>query len=195
VHAPVAASIDVRSTSQLGRFPAGRPLHADQITEYHAARLLLVVHLCGTKNRIKGLTKLAKLDFFVRYPSFFAYAKAQLEGSNEVPAATAAGDGAMIRHHYGPWDPRYYQILAYLEGRELLDVGREKNAYVFSLSPKGAELASALARDPAYLDVASQMRQVKSVLGPKSGDALKKLVYSLFDEEVARLRMGTVIQP
>ncbi len=63
-------------TASLHCYPAGLPLTADQITEFHAARLMLLLHLCGVKNRIEGLTKLAKLDFFVRYPAFFLRAAA-----------------------------------------------------------------------------------------------------------------------
>ena len=45
---------------------AGLPLLADDVLEFHAARLLLLFRVCGTKDRIDGLTKMAKLDFFVR---------------------------------------------------------------------------------------------------------------------------------
>jgi hypothetical protein len=59
----------------MGNAPVSLPLSADNIVEFHAARILLLISLCGTSNRIDGLTKMAKLDFFVRYPNFFAVAK------------------------------------------------------------------------------------------------------------------------
>lgn len=94
------------SLNALGSYPAGRPLNADQITEFHAARILLLLYLCGKRNRIEGLTKLAKLDFFVRYPDFYQRAKAHVE--KEAPVMTTGEvDSAMVRHHYGPLpDPR-----------------------------------------------------------------------------------------
>ena len=61
----------MRSFAQLGAVPAGEPLPADDIAELHAGRLLMLMRYCGTGNRIDGLTKLAKLDFFVRYPDAF----------------------------------------------------------------------------------------------------------------------------
>lgn len=184
----------MNATTSLDHYPAGLPLTADQITEFHAARILLLFHLCGVKNRLVGLTKLAKLDFFVRYPDFFQRAARHLEGKDE-PTGVTAVESAMVRHHYGPWDARYYQILAYLEGRELIAVERDDKAFVFSLTDAGLALARRLAGDPAYRDLGTHMKAVKKLLGGKSGDVLKKLVYELFDEEVAKLPLGQVIHP
>jgi len=52
--------------------PISLPLAADDILEFHAARLLLLLEICGTAGRIDGLTKMAKLDFFKRYLDFLA---------------------------------------------------------------------------------------------------------------------------
>ena len=188
------------ATTALDRYPAGLPLTADQITEFHAARLLLLVYLCGTKDqasglyRIVGLTKLAKLDFFVRYPEFFLRAAVYL-GKRAEPTAVGSIESAMTRHHYGPWDARYYQLLAYLEGRELLVVDREAATVIFSLTNEGLGFAKRLSNDPTCRDIGTHMKAVKKVLGLKSGDVLKKLVYELFDQEVTKLPLGHVIQP
>jgi hypothetical protein len=182
----------VKLASELARYPAGRALNADQVVEYHAARLLLLLLLCGTKNGIHGLTKLAKLDFFVRYPTFFDRASSELDES--VRAGTDMNDSAMIRHHYGPWDPRYYQVLAYLEGRELITVEKEKKAFIFALTETGTQLARQLASAVAFTDMVRHMKAVRAVFGGKSGDWLKKLVYRVFDEEVAQLSRGQIIR-
>jgi hypothetical protein len=65
----------MKSLHHLGNQSLGLPLSADSVVEFHAARLLLLLNLCGTAGRIDGLTKLAKLDFFVRYPDFYAVAR------------------------------------------------------------------------------------------------------------------------
>jgi hypothetical protein len=93
-------------------------------------------------------------------------------------------DSAMVRHHYGPWDPRYYQVLAYLEGRELITVEKEKKTFIFGLTDAGAQLARELASAPAYSDLVLHMRKVRGLFGGKSGDWLKKLVYRVFDNGV-----------
>lgn len=189
----------MNSTASLHSYPAGRPLTADQITEFHAARLILLIHLCGTKDKvtgrpkIEGLTKLAKLDFFVRYPSFFQFAKAHVKSENVVNTTSNIVDSEMVRHHYGPWDPRYYQLLAYLESRELITVEKQNQAFVFSLTEIGLELAKLFVNEKSFQGLCDQMLEVKKLFGSKSGDALKKMVYSLFDQQIAKLPLGQVI--
>lgn len=190
----MTAAPTMTATNCLDRYPAGVPITADQITEFHAARILLLFHLCGKRNRITGLTKLAKLDFFVRYPEFFRRAVSHLDKQVE-PTPVASVESAMVRHHYGPWDARYYQLLAFLEGRELIAVERDDKAFLFTLTHDGLVLAKRLAVDPSYQALGAHMKAVKTLLGNKSGDVIKRLVYELFDEEVAKLPLGQVIQP
>jgi hypothetical protein len=60
----------MKSLNRLGARSVSLPLSADDIVEFHAARLLLLLSVCGVAGRIDGLTKMAKLDFFARYPDF-----------------------------------------------------------------------------------------------------------------------------
>jgi hypothetical protein len=189
----------VRSLNHLGGRPVSLPLSADDIVEFHAARLLLLLDLCGTAGRIDGLTKLAKLDFFVRYPDFFAFARAAGDADAGPAAQPHAGrddtvESAMVRHHYGPWDKRYYHVLANLEAKRLIDVSKHGNAYRIALSDLGRERARALAARSSFRPLAERMREVKKVFGSRSGSSLKGLVYRLFEEEVGRRPLGEVIQ-
>lgn len=95
----------MKSLKNLARQPAALPLVADDVLEFHAARLLLLFRICGTKDRISGLTKMAKLDFFVRYPQFFERLRAHIH--NTAPVVSRSVESSMVRHHYGPWDKRY----------------------------------------------------------------------------------------
>lgn len=49
------------------RRPA-KTLLAEESIELHAARLLLLLNYAGVKGKIVSRTKIAKMDFFVRYP-------------------------------------------------------------------------------------------------------------------------------
>ena len=171
--------------------PAALPIMADDLVEYHAARLLLLFRVCGKKDRIEGLTKLAKLDFFVRYPEFFEQVCHHLGLTPAVSVRTR--ESGMVRFHYGPWDKRYYQVLAYLEGRELVCVSKEGSTFVFRLTPKGVQLADHLRKASAFDDLVAQMKAVKKVLGPKSGSAIKNLIYKVFDKEVGAKALGEAI--
>lgn len=171
--------------------PSSLPLAADDITELHAARLLLLLNHCGSSNKISGLTKLAKLDFFVRYPNFFERIAEHL--NETVLAATKETESVMVRHHYGPWDKRYYQILAFLEARELMTVSKHGNSFNFELTQLGSEKAKILTKSDSYASIVEQMKVVRKLLGRKTGTQLKELVYAVFDAEVKHRKLGELI--
>jgi hypothetical protein len=182
----------MRSIKKLGTQPASLPVLADDITEFHAARLLLLLKLCGTKGRIDGLTKMAKLDFFVRYPRFFAEACEEL---GQIPESTPLPvESAMVRYRYGPWDRRYYHVLSFLEGARLIAVSRIGKTFRLELTDQGTTAAAQLEKSASFSDLASQMRQVKKVLGAKSGSTLKKIIYKTFSNEVTNREHGEVIE-
>lgn len=182
----------MKSVRALGRISRSLPLSADDITELHAARLLLLFHHCGFGEKIDGLTKLAKLDFFVRYPSFFERASKHL--GKAIATANEQTESPMVRHHYGPWDKRYYQVLAFLESRGLITVKKHGNAYEFALSALGKEKSDLLSKSKPFSPLVEQMKEVRKLLGRKNGNQLKNIVYEIFDEEVTQRKLGELIK-
>lgn len=182
----------MKSLKNINDAPAGLPLAADDLLEFHAARLLLLFKVCGIAGRIDGLTKMAKLDFFVRYPQFFNEACKALGLPAEAVAATV--ESSMIRFHYGPWDDRYYHVLAYLEATGLLEVSKVKNAFTLKLTDQGQSAANQLAGEPSYATLVEQMKRVKKSLGSKAGSSLKKLIYTVFEKEVGQRPFGETIE-
>lgn len=182
----------MKSASRLAHEPAGFPVLADDVLEFHAARLLLLLKHAGIGNKIDGLTKLAKLDFFVRYPQFF---EAVCRKMGKVVEAPKIGvESSMVRFHYGPWDKRYYHVLSYLEAKGLMEVDSEGSKFVFRLTATGKKIATALDQSGNFTDLIAQMKAVKDVLGNKAGSTLKDLIYQTFDAEVASLDMDEVIE-
>lgn len=185
----------MKSLKNLGDQPASVTLVADDVLEFHALRILLLMRVCGTANRIDGLTKMAKLDFFVRYPEFFAKVAAYLlEQSGSGTTSTAPVESSMVRFHYGPWDRRYYHVLSYLESKNLITVGRENKMYQLRLTDLGSAIAGRAEKGEAFGPVVDHMKQVKKLLGSKAGSTLKDLVYEVFGEEVGGRAMGEVIE-
>jgi hypothetical protein len=182
----------MKTITELSGIPVGVSLLADDIIEFHAARLLLLIGLCGVGNRIDGLTKLAKLDFFVRYPDFFD--KACNIVGEQTQSALDLIESSMVRHHYGPWDHRYYEILGYLRSRGLIQITKDGSTYKFNLTPLGKQRMKQLEKDPAYGQMSEQMRRVKLAFGKKAGSALKNLIYKIFQQEVAQKSLGEVIE-
>jgi DNA-binding PadR family transcriptional regulator len=100
----------------------------------------------------------------------------------------------MIRFHYGPWDDRYYHVLAFLESTGLLEVTKVKNAFILALTDKGKFAAKQLADEPEYSTLVEQMKRVKKVLGSRAGSSLKKLIYTVFEKEVGQRNLGETIE-
>lgn len=177
---------------ELGDAPISSPLPAESVFELHAARLILLIKHCGVSERIDGLTKLAKLDFFVRYPEFFGKAASTL--GSEVEAASRSSDSSMVRYRYGPWDNRYYHLLSYLESTGLVSIERLGRLYRLSLTSAGSELARKISDDSCYASLIQHMKDVKKTMGSKSGTTLKKLIYEVFESEVGDRSLGEVIE-
>ena len=97
------------------RTPQPAPFGDDGI-ESHAARLMfLLKHGVRGKDRsIAGRLKVAKMDFFLRYPAYLKRA-ATIKGidHSQIPQEIRP-ESRMIRYKYGPWDAKYYDVFAYL---------------------------------------------------------------------------------
>ena len=99
----------------------------------------------------------------------------------------------MVRHHYGPWDKRYYHLLSYLEARQLISVRPSSRSYRISLTSLGKSTAKKLLGVKAFQELLEHMREVNQKFGKKTGNELKNLIYETFDQEVADEQLGRVI--
>jgi hypothetical protein len=141
---------------------------------YHEARILLLITQFTTpKSGLAGLTKLAKLDFLLRYPAMLE--RLLPAGEASWPAGTAptpperhAVESRMTRYKYGPWDQRYYSARA-----------------EFRATPQGAAAAASLAATPEWAVVDNRIRLLKRQFN-KSGSALKNLIYDRLPDAVDR---------
>ncbi len=187
----------MKSIKNIGRTAAGLSVTSDEIIEFHAARLLLLISICGNKSNdsdvhaIEGLTKLAKLDFFIRYPSFFNRIAEYLQ--KDVQIESEEVETKMIRFHYGPWDKRYYQVLPFLEARGIIKIEKNNKQYIFSLTNLGEDLAKQLKKNKAYGDVVGKMKVVGKTFRNMSGSRLKDMIYEVFKSEVTNKNLDEII--
>ena len=100
----------------------------------------------------------------------------------------------MVRHHYGPWDKRYYHVLAHLEARRLITVAKEGSSYRIALTELGSDRAKSLMDRPSFDPLVKRMQEIKKTFRNRTGSSLKNLIYELFDQEVGRRPMGQVIR-
>lgn len=177
--------------------PLYRTFDPDDLLDFHAARLLVLLEICGAgdrSRRIDGRTKLAKLDFFLRYPRFLreAHSTLGIDEASSVPETEL--EAPMIRYRYGPWDPKYRDYLAFLEARGLLRVvGSDVDGY--SLTALGRRTASDLIENAAFAPLVLRARSMIGNLAGWNGTQLKNFIYERFAREVGDLQFHEVIDP
>jgi hypothetical protein len=158
----------------------------------HSARVMILLRHFGptSEKQLLGLTKLAKLDFLLRYPLF---TERLLErrgepwalGTEPSDSERLAVETRMIRYKYGPWDNRYYPILGALLGLGLAQVSKSGRSFEMNLTPEGAELAAELAREPEWAPLDERALFLKQRFD-FTGSKLKNLIYQELPEVIDR---------
>ncbi|MDV8015551.1 hypothetical protein R4P70_29965 [Rhodococcus sp. IEGM 1241] len=159
---------------------------------YHQARVLLLIsHFTTAKKGVAGLTKLAKLDFLLRYPAMLerllpSGVKSWPEGTAPTASERLAVESRMTRYKYGPWDQRYYSVLGSLAARGLITYSDNARSE-FLVTPEGAAASTALAATPEWSIVADRIKVLKRHFN-KSGSVLTNLIYDGLPDAVDRSR-------
>lgn len=150
-------------------------------------RLLLLINAFSrTANAaLEGRTKLAKLDFLLRYPSYLERAlhirRPDLATSQTTSASPGDIETRMVRYRYGPWDPAYFMLLGRLIGRGLVTVKYIPGGLGFAATDKGKQLASTLAKNEEWQPIAERAALLKRHFD-LSGTRLKNFIYENFPE-------------
>lgn len=164
----------------------------------HMARLLLLMaaHAGRRKRPVEGLTKLAKMDFLLRYPNCLERAlvadgrDASVAGVQDFERTTI--ESKMIRFRYGPWDHRYRRWVALLAARGLVLASVTGRTVKIWLTDEGLDVAAALANTESLEDLAGRAKVVAKRFGGKTGSSLKDFVYATFPE-LSEMRWGEEI--
>ncbi|MFF9360854.1 hypothetical protein [Streptomyces griseoluteus] len=157
---------------------------------YHEARVLLLIGRFTTaRTGLAGLTKLAKLDFLLRYPAMLERLLAENGqiwpvGAEPTASERRAVESRMTRYKYGPWDQRYYSVLGSLAARGLITYGEGDRAE-FRITTTGAEAVATLSETPEWALVSQRAALLKRHFD-KSGSALKTLIYERLPDAVDR---------
>jgi len=167
----------------------------------HNVRILILISiLCNDKieKELKGITKLAKLDFFLRYPTALKRALQKL-GKTEYDLnlhdhELDSVESKMIRFRYGPWDMRYRQYLAILESMRLIGVSVNKQTIEIRITSKGIDAAKKFKQKLEFQDFVSRAQILNATLGKMKGTELKDMVYVLIPE-LHDMKFGELIKP
>ena len=154
----------------------------------HISRLLLLMAArAGDKRHsIEGLTKLAKLDFLLRYPNNLE--KALTASNKSFESAEVAEferttiESKMVRFRYGPWDHRYRRWVALMSAKGLVAVEvRGKTVHLWP-TEVGLKLATDLANQKPLEALAKRADLIAKSFGGRTGTDLKNFVYETFPE-------------
>jgi hypothetical protein len=163
----------------------------DGDTNLHAARLLILISaFSGTEQvgAVEGLTKLAKLDFLLRYPVMLERALvAKGKSTRDViieDYERLSVESEMVRYRFGPWDHRYREFLNILIGKELVSVSVEGRKVVIALTDRGRTVSSELSRDQAFQDYARRSFLLKRHFDLQA-TTLMRFIYETFPEVVS----------
>jgi hypothetical protein len=153
--------------------------------------LILLRHFAPEgKKPLVSLTKLAKLDFLLRYPSFTDILLASRGvawplGAEPTDSERDAVESRMIRYKYGPWDDRYYVLLGSLVGMGLARVSTKGKTLTISLTEEGANHALRLAETEEWNIIDSRAAVLKRVFDT-TGTKLRNMIYEELPEVVDR---------
>jgi hypothetical protein len=134
---------------------------------------------------IEGITKLAKLDFLLRYPSCLEKALV----ARGVPTKSIPVDdferltieARMIRYRYGPWDHRYRRFLNVLVARRLITVRTDGRTIQIELTDLGRALTDKLVSSEGFARVFERAILLRKHLDLKAR-ALMEFIYEQFPE-------------
>jgi hypothetical protein len=170
----------------------------DGSPELHTARLLLLLNAFAGDDgggAVEGLTKLAKLDFLLRYPVMLDRAlKAKGRTVREVQLEEheqQSVESEMVRYRFGPWDHRYREFLNILIAKGLAIVSVEGRTVVITLTPQGRILAGQLAGDAVFEPYVRRSALLKRHFDMTATN-LMRFIYDTFPE-VVTLRSNEAI--
>ena len=163
----------------------------DQAPELHAARLLLLLNAFaedGEGGVIEGLTKLAKLDFLLRYPVMLQRAleakgrsvrEVQLEDHERYSV-----ESEMVRYRFGPWDHRYREILNILVAKGLASISIEGRKVVVAITEQGRILAEQLTEQSIFEQYSRRAKLLKRHFDMTAVN-LMRFIYETFPEVIS----------
>lgn len=172
----------------------------DAASANHEGRLLLLIDAFSSGDKaegVRGMTKLAKLDFLLRYPTFLERA---LQARRRPTQAVRLQDferrsveSRMVRYRFGPWDHRYPEILRRLQARGLVTLQRDGRTIVMKTTAAGTKLSADLCKTGVFDDVSRRAATLNTHLNLAATN-LMKFIYETFPEVVS-LRSNEDIEP
>ena len=170
----------------------------DHSPELHSARLLILLDSFSDGAQggvIEGLTKLAKLDFLLRYPILLERAlQAKGRSTRDVHLEEHerySVESKMVRYRFGPWDHRYREFLNLLVAKGLATTRLEGRKVLIAVTEAGREQAQRLSAKNQFRPYVQRSRILKQHFD-LTASKLVQFIYDTFPEIIS-LRSNTPI--
>ncbi len=173
--------------------------NVDDAPELHLARLLILLNAFSTDREpgsIQGITKLAKLDFLLRYPILLQRA---LQAKGQPVANVKLEDhekmsveATMVRYRFGPWDHRYREYLNIMSAKQLVNVTIEGRTTIIALTSVGQAQAKKLG---AVSNFEAYVRRTKLLKAnfDMTATNLMRFIYNTFPEIISLKKNAPII--
>jgi len=161
---------------------------SENLDEFHLGRLLLILLATESNSSkpMKGITKLAKFDFLLRYPNCLERALDAVQkdhkDANVKEFERTTIESKMIRFKYGPWDDRYRRWIGLLVSQGLVSVDFKGRTVLINLTEQGKKVANLFASDVTYHDLFERSQIVHKAFGSYSASKIKNFIYKVFPE-------------
>lgn len=159
----------------------------EQSTELHLARLLILINAFTNdgKEKLSGLTKLAKLDFLLRYPVMLerALQKRHLSGKSAKVEEyeRLSVETQMVRYRFGPWDHRYRMFLNLLSAKRLITVNIDGRTIEVSITETGKDYVKKLIKSGTFATYVDRSAVIKERFNLKATE-LMHFIYNAVPE-------------
>lgn len=165
----------------------------------HLGRLLILIDVFARNDgthEIKGLTKLAKLDFLLRYPVYLERALNAIRknfGKVEVkPYERESVESRMVRFKYGPWDFHYRRYINLLIAKGLIYIRTEGRTNFIGVTELGRNTTNNLLKNEIHSDTFIRAKLIRQYFDI-SATNLMNFIYTTFPE-IGTMQYGKEIE-
>lgn len=155
---------------------------------YHCVRILILLSKSqgnATIKAIDGLSKLAKMDFFMQYPKCLKRAAKLIKRTPDIEVLESEANSIgskMYYFKYAPWDYRYRKWISLLQARGLVISHTKGNTVHVEITMTGMELAQQIQTYAEYALWRTNGAAVIKIFSSMSGAKISKFISDEFPE-------------
>ncbi|MDQ0090114.1 putative type IV restriction endonuclease [Paenibacillus anaericanus] len=164
----------------------------DERDELHIIRILVLIYtLIGAKkDKVTiELTKLAKMDFLLRYPSALDSALLNLYKQKDVSITEAEKNNIetnILSFRFSPWSSDFRRLMVLLNAKSLIKWEQRGKYLDIYHTPKGIELFKEVLKFKEFESMIKQSQAIKTNISNLSGLKLDSLLSKVLTELTLR---------